>query len=302
MERADELFPEEYEYYRSEPESISEVQNKNEAINLPPAELEADGRRKRLPDCILIGERKTGTTAMLHFLSTHPKIKVARKEVHFFDTHKNYRNGLEWYRNKMVPSFDDEITFEKSPRYFRTPFTPLRVYRMNPDIKLMLQVIDPIKRAISDFHFSMEADWNGGFEKVPNKTFEEYVINPETGEVDDEFAPLQRSFYDVNLENWLRYFDIHKNFHIVDGTRFVTHPVQELNNIEHFLGLKPYFQENMFTYYSNKGFYCLKATGCLSFGGHGHPPVEEKVIKKLQDFFEPHNKRFYTLVGKDFGW
>ena len=264
-------------------------------------EEDENGRRKHLPDCILIGERKTGTTALLHFLKQHPQIKAADREVHYFDRSRNYKHGINWYRKQMKPAKDSEITFEKSPRYFRTPWSPKRISGMNPNIKLLLLVTDPIKRAVSDFHFCMSSDWKGGFDNHEYKTFDEYILRG-TDKVDATFAPIVRSLYDVSMENWLNYFNL-SNFHILDGDSFVQHnPSKELQKIEKFLGIKPYFTNHMFFYSKSKGFYCLTDPGCLHFGGKPHPAVTEPVGKRLRKFFEPHNQKFYDLVGRDFHW
>src|SRR5262245_28456526 len=50
-----------------------------------------------VPDFIIIGARKAGTTALYRYLAQHPGIRFStRKEVHFFDT--NVASGVNWYR------------------------------------------------------------------------------------------------------------------------------------------------------------------------------------------------------------
>ena len=53
----------------------------------------------RLPDFLIIGTAKAGTTTLYHYLQRHPQIWLpASKEPCFFDsTHPNSRNGLDWY-------------------------------------------------------------------------------------------------------------------------------------------------------------------------------------------------------------
>uniref|UniRef100_A0A1I7TCX3 Sulfotransfer_1 domain-containing protein n=1 Tax=Caenorhabditis tropicalis TaxID=1561998 RepID=A0A1I7TCX3_9PELO len=53
--------------------------------------------KKRFPDAIIIGVKKSGTRALLEFLRINPLIKAPGPEVHFFD--KNFNKGLEWYRS-----------------------------------------------------------------------------------------------------------------------------------------------------------------------------------------------------------
>jgi len=56
--------------------------------------------RRRLPDVIIIGAKKSGTRALLEFLKIHPDVRAAGPETHFFD--RFYDRGLDWYRYMTV--------------------------------------------------------------------------------------------------------------------------------------------------------------------------------------------------------
>lgn len=51
----------------------------------------------------------------------------------------------------MPPTLEGQITMEKTPSYWVTRSAPRRVYAMNPSIKLLVVVRDPVTRAISDY-------------------------------------------------------------------------------------------------------------------------------------------------------
>ncbi len=52
-----------------------------------------------LPDFVIIGAQKCGTTHLYNVLTQHPNIEAAAvNEVHFFDQTKHYNQGIEWYR------------------------------------------------------------------------------------------------------------------------------------------------------------------------------------------------------------
>jgi len=51
----------------------------------------------------------------------------------------------------MPPTLEGQVTMEKTPSYFVTKEVPERVYKMNPSIKLLVVVRDPVTRAISDY-------------------------------------------------------------------------------------------------------------------------------------------------------
>lgn len=51
----------------------------------------------------------------------------------------------------MPPTLEGQITMEKTPSYWVTRSAPKRVYAMNPSVKLLAVVRDPVTRAISDY-------------------------------------------------------------------------------------------------------------------------------------------------------
>lgn len=54
-------------------------------------------------------------------------------------------------REKMPPTLEGQITMEKTPSYWVTRSAPRRVYSMNPSVKLLAVVRDPVTRSISDY-------------------------------------------------------------------------------------------------------------------------------------------------------
>ena len=110
--------------------------------------------KNNLVDFIGIGVQKSATTWMYSMLTSHPEIKGAKgglknKEVNFFN--RSYFLGFDWYNNKF--EFGDHIVGEFSTLYFPECSVPERVYKYNPDIKLILIVRNPIDRAFSQHKF-----------------------------------------------------------------------------------------------------------------------------------------------------
>ena len=119
------------------------------SLDLPPT------CRHRLPGCLIIGVFKAGTRELIDFLSMHPDIVIKRYpiyEISFFSSGK-WSRGFEWYRKQMPLSMGHQITIEKSPDYFTNEQAPKRIWQMNPYVKLILIVRDPVERAISHFTF-----------------------------------------------------------------------------------------------------------------------------------------------------
>ncbi|XP_053608055.1 heparan sulfate glucosamine 3-O-sulfotransferase 3B1 [Plodia interpunctella] len=262
---------------------------------------------KRLPDALVIGVKKCGTRALLEFLRIHPDVRAAGSEVHFFD--KYYHKGFEWYRDKMPATLAGQITMEKTPGYWVTRSAPRRVFAMNPAVKLLAVVRDPVTRAISDYTQSAS--------KRPSlPRFEDLVlVNSTVGwdgvpwsVVDASWPPVRLGVYARPLRRWLRRFP-RSRLLLINGERLVTDPAAEMARVQEFLGLKRVITEKHFYFNSTKGFPCLLKSDnrptphCLGkTKGRNHPHIDPVAIERLRDFYRPFNERFYQMSGINFGW
>ena len=174
----------------------------------------------------------------------------------------------------MPFSLDYQLTMEKTPTYFRTIEVPRRVYDMNPKVKLILIVRNPVTRTVSHYVHLLYDDKA----KMPvrnYKRFEQHFENllfDSAGNLKNISGNyytkilLSDSIYYIHLKRWLEYFPF-KQIHIVNGEEFIRNPINELKKLEKFLGLTSYFTEQNFIFDSNKGFYCLNnkqnKTECL---------------------------------------
>ena len=96
------------------------------------------GGRHLLPDFIIIGAARSGTTHLLGQLNAHPNVLEGPAETHFFDTHR-YAYGMGWYRLRFPGNrarraaygegLHPVLTGESSPSYLAGPNVPARVAR-----------------------------------------------------------------------------------------------------------------------------------------------------------------------------
>ena len=103
---------------------------------------------RTLPDYLLIGCQRCGTTSLQAVLSQHPSVKSARlmKGVHYFDT--AYDRELNWYRsyfptNAYRRRHDARaggrlVVGECSPYYIFHPLALERIAKDLPDVKLIV--------------------------------------------------------------------------------------------------------------------------------------------------------------------
>jgi hypothetical protein len=108
-----------------------------------------------LPNLLVIGAMKAGTTALHDYLGAHPQIFMSRrKELKFFSNDLNWRQGVEWYRSHFEQAPGHVRVGESSPHYTRAtqfPGVPERIASVLPDVRFIYLVRDPIERIRSAY-------------------------------------------------------------------------------------------------------------------------------------------------------
>lgn len=155
-------------------------------------------RRKRhaaLPNLIIIGGLKCGTTSIHHYLGLHPQIQMSKpKELNFFARELNWDLGLDWYASRFDGRF--EVRGESSPHYTNLPrFGDVaeRIQAHCPDARLIYMVRDPIKRILSHWVHATGAGYETR-EMVPTLS-------------DPDSSYMHRSMYWMQLQPYLERFD-----------------------------------------------------------------------------------------------
>jgi hypothetical protein len=261
------------------------------------------GRGRLLPDFVIIGAAKAGTTSLYGWLSEHPFVAPAsQKEVHYFDY--NHYRGEGWYRKHFAleadrATFDRRhgrpfLTGEASPSYISHFWVPQRLAGLLPDAKLVVALRNPVDRAYSQFQMSRREG------EEPIESFaaavaaEEERLNPECARAfaDERYnswaigcwSYLMRGRYAEQLTRWLEFFD-RRQFHFVTLEELSLHPQHALDQVHEFLGLPPHAYAD------------LPALHTAAYDR-----LSPDVRAQLSEYFRPHNERLYELAGVDFGW
>ena len=257
---------------------------------------------RSLPDFIIIGGKKCGTSSLYNYLAEHPNIIPAfRKEVHFFDGAGERRTFL--YRAYFPTRLSKRgavrergagfITGEATPYYLFHPLVPARVRSIVPRARLIAMLRNPVDRAYSHYHHEVRS----GTEKL---SFEE-AIERETERLSGEqermirdgdydslsrrrYSYLSRGIYVDQLRNWKSHFP-KEQLLILRSEDLFADPRMILERTLSFLDLPPLEREE----YSkdNKGSYS---------------DMDRSTRDYLVDYFKPHNERLQELLGRDFGW
>src|SRR5947209_2240904 len=115
-----------------------------------------------LPDFLIIGTQRGGTTSLYNYLIARPGVGPASvKELHYFD--KKFHKGIPWYRahfplsvQKYYYEFTHKRVFvsgEASAYYIFHPHVPKRVAKVLPHVKLIVMLRNPVDRAYSQYNF-----------------------------------------------------------------------------------------------------------------------------------------------------
>ncbi|XP_022908158.1 bifunctional heparan sulfate N-deacetylase/N-sulfotransferase [Onthophagus taurus] len=261
-----------------------------------------------LPNFLVIGPQKTGTTALYTFLSLHPTIKSSLpsketfEEIQFFNGN-NYYKGLDWYMNffPIEPNVTS-IYFEKSATYFDGENVPKRVHALLQTAKLVTILISPAKRAYSWYqHTKAHGDLIAN-----NYSFHDVITAGDTAPKplrDLRNRCLVPGKYAQHLERWLSYFSASQLL-IINGDMLKTNPVEVMDEMQKFLKVGTIFNyTSHLRFDSTKGFFCQIVNGdktkCLGKNkGRQYPLMEERSAKFLQRFYLSHNTALVKLLKR----
>ncbi|KRY47002.1 Heparan sulfate glucosamine 3-O-sulfotransferase 3B1 [Trichinella britovi] len=252
---------------------------------------------KRLPDAIIIGVKKAGTRATLEYLRLHDQIKAPGPEIHFFD--RNYKYGLDWYREQMPPAAPEDVIIEKTPRYFISPEAPTKIRSMNQKMKLIVVFRDPVTRLLSEY--AQIASKRPGLPSFEQMAF----LDANRTRVNRSWGAVHTGLYEKHLRHWLKLFP-KSQILFISGEQLITNPVNVTANMEQFLNLPKKITDQHFAFGGK--FPCLKKLPlsephCLGkTKGRLHPVVSEKDLQTLRRFYKPYNDVLYKLIGQSFDW
>lgn len=150
----------------------------------------------RLPDFVVIGTMKSGSTTLFNWLSSHPGVQMPSvKEPNFFCDGQKYAGRKDWYTDlfRQIPS--DKLTGEASVRYTDPEFSAAaarRVREMIPSARLICVLRHPVDRLRSHYRHEVQR----------GREVHEFALA--TGDVSSAY--VRRSCYALALQPWLETF------------------------------------------------------------------------------------------------
>jgi hypothetical protein len=259
-----------------------------------------------LPNFIIAGPPKSGTTSLQFYLDKHPDIYVTG-EAHFFN--KNYKKGLEWYESYFNKYQNEKAVGEKSPSYFFSKDVPSRIKKNLPDVKLLFIFREPIKRAYSQYWHNVR------HAREKAATFEIAVENELKDMENDDYIYLKISNYIMHLKTWEKHFPKSKMFFLTleNLNKDVLREILEFLEVDSsfdFGELKKFNiggsvrSKSLAKFAQNR---LIKKIPYLSEGikrglnmRRGKTPeINPDTRKKLKKLFEPYNIELAEFTGLD---
>lgn len=187
-----------------------------------------------LPDFVVIGAMKCGTSTLQEQLAAQPGVFMSTpKEPNFFSDDDVFARGLGWYESLFDPAPEGALKGEASTHYAKLPTHPRTAERMAgilPEARLIYIIRDPIQRLVSHYIH----DWTLGLirEDLPSAV-----------ERRPELVGYGR--YAMQIEPWLARYG-RERIHLASLERLRADPQGELDRIAAFLGAGPFrWRENL---------------------------------------------------------
>ena len=252
-----------------------------------------------LPEFIIIGSMKCGTTSLYYDICEHPcTLAAAYDEIGFFDS--NFHLGINWYRSMFPTKGQIEdikhkegvaITGEDTPFYFWNPIAAKRIQKLLPNIKLIIILRNPIDRAYSEYQDLASNKSNfPSFETVIENEMNSQrnnadIITEENFEVfNQKNSYLLKGIYVDQLKIWTSLFPKEQIF-ILSTENLNSDPIDALGSVFQYLNLPDYKIKNP-QHQKQKKYSSMKT----------------ETRNELIEFFKPHNERLFKMINKKFDW
>lgn len=249
---------------------------------------------RSLPEFIIIGAMKSGTTSLYYYLSKHPRVlPPIKKEIHYFD--HNYHKGDIWYKSHFPITLINSnrfITGESSPYYLFHPNVPDRISETVPGAKLIVILRDPAERAISHYWHKVKSNkesrtirealnWNGGIvaeeeQKLKNgeKKYSYEHVN---------FSYLERGKYVQQIDRYTDSMD-EENILILKSEDLFENTESVMDSVYDFLEIES-FHDTRYV-----------ATNC----GDYRTEINSEILLRLSSYFREHNEELNKKYGIKF--
>lgn len=251
-----------------------------------------------LPDFIIPGEAKCGTTSLYNHLISHREIAPCRV--------KEPRSLLAYGASPILCRADYPLTLrrtlsalggkklltgEATAEYFSSPEAVAAAARVVPAARIIVLLRNPVTRAISDYGMFrknglVSEDFTTAARRAMDWIGEDSLAPLVEGASLKEHNPVRfihRGIYLTPLKRWKEHFP---DLLVVRSEDLFSDTVGTVARVCRYLGLEP-----------------PAAVGDRAYRtGRDRPDVPGGFLREMRDFFAPRNRDLYEYIGRDMGW
>jgi hypothetical protein len=255
--------------------------------------------RRRLPDVLLIGAKRSGSTSLHNYLLQHPQVaplfpRAAHvKGAHYFD--RNATKALSWYRSfgQIDRPGRRKITVDGSPYYFIHPSAPYQAAATLPEAKVVVLLREPATRALSQYWDEVKLgreslSFADALEAEPERLQGEVErILAEPGYYSEAHEHLSYGLwgrYAEHLERWFEAFGRDRVM-VVRSEDMFADPGTIFGQVTDFLGIDP-----------------AEPPAYSQFNSATRHDDLEPVLASLRGSFAEPNKQLAELLDTDVWW
>jgi hypothetical protein len=250
-----------------------------------------------LPDFLIIGAQRSGTTSMYKYLSAHPDLAGSlRKEVEYFTQY--FDRGEFWYRAHFATSLSPKLhklmtghpklSFEASPNYLFFPPAAERAASAVPNASAIAILRNPIDRAYSHYLHNRrlgleDLSFHGALLKEPERLSTGRSVHML------RFSYVQRGMYAAQLDRWFNHFG-RDRLKVISYDDFINAPGQVMEEICGFLNVRSWTPKTFANFSYPTG------------GAPSHEPMMPQSRSYLRSLYKDEVQKLYSLIQRDLEW
>ncbi len=263
----------------------------------------ATWEKRVVPDLVLAGVQRSGTTALFEALYRLPNVERPRrgKGSHYFSY--NYFRGWEWFQAQFPTQMwaktvelrhgQPMFCFDACPYYLFHPFAVERMAQALPDAKIMVMLRDPVRRAESHFHHSVSHGHEDlAFTDALAAETERMAGEDEKMQQDwsywshshEHHSYVSKGMYAEQLERLFSFYP-REQVMVIQSEAFYREPNRILEEVTSWVGLQPVSldQED-------------------DRNGHSYKKMDSEMRSQLIEIYQEPNERLYELLGERYDW
>lgn len=245
---------------------------------------------RAIPDFLIVGAAKSGTTSLIADLKQHPDVYTPGAELNYFS--RFFKNGSEWYCAQFQDA--EKTQGEKSTSYLYETDCHQRIFNHNPGMKLIILLREPVKRAFSNWTMRYNQSRllkqahlfntinRPAIENIGFSHLFEYYISCQTATMKRQ-EPLdifERGLYMEQIER-LRSIFPDEQLLVLVSERYFHHPAETLGKVSRFLNIDDF------------------PLACHAWKRKTEYPVklDAGTAMEVQRFYKPFNERLFEFLG-----